>query len=115
MTFCTSDQILGAVPARTNETHRYRETATAASPLVAFLLLGRAYGRSGIRPGPLPRQRRGRVRGTGFWGTGVLEGATGGSVVPGRSGSELRQLLFPARAGGERVCLHRPTRFGRRL
>src|ERR1039457_4196683 len=35
MTLCTSDQVLGAIPARTNETHRYRETATAASPLVA--------------------------------------------------------------------------------
>src|ERR1019366_5995316 len=35
MTLCTSDQVLGAIPARTNETHRYRKTATAASPLVA--------------------------------------------------------------------------------
>ena len=33
-----------------------------------FPPLGRAHGRSGIRPGPLPRQRRGRVRGTGFLG-----------------------------------------------
>src|SRR5438309_1113595 len=35
MTLCTSDQVLGAIPARTNETYRYRKTATAASPLVA--------------------------------------------------------------------------------
>src|SRR5436309_12486073 len=35
MTLCASDQVLGAIPARTNETHRYRKTATAASPLVA--------------------------------------------------------------------------------
>jgi hypothetical protein len=35
MTLCTSDQVLGAVPARTNETNQYRETATAATPLVA--------------------------------------------------------------------------------
>jgi hypothetical protein len=32
----------------------------------------RAYAQ--VCPGPLPRQRRGRVRGTGFWGTGVLKG-----------------------------------------
>src|SRR5450759_1602233 len=35
MTLCTSDQVLGATPARTNETHRYRKTATAVNPLVA--------------------------------------------------------------------------------
>src|ERR1035437_6591522 len=35
MTLCTSDQVFGAIPARTNETYRYRKTATAASPLVA--------------------------------------------------------------------------------
>src|ERR1017187_7042317 len=32
---CTSDLVVDAIPARTNEIHRYRKTATAASPLVA--------------------------------------------------------------------------------